>query len=148
MSALPSVKVFTDAPEALTARIAWTLQTMLAPLGRRPALTRDPATVGECALTYAAAPVPGVPTIPWTHEAADLLLQRRPLPPGSFAPRPVGSAAGDALPGAFAADDVSGFAVPFDIVSSAFVLLACWDELTCAERDQYGRLPYSASVFA
>ena len=167
MSALPPVMVFTDAPEALTARLTWTLQTMLAPLGRRPALTRDPAAAGASALAYASAPVPGVPTIPWTAEAAELLLQRRPLPRGSFAPHPAGpalrmpaagapadaapaggSTAGDALPGAFAADGVAGFAVPFDLVASAFVLLACWDELTCAERDQYGRLPYNASVFA
>jgi len=167
VSARAALRIFTDAPEALTARLTWTLQTMLAPLGRRPAFTRDPAAAGESALAYAVVPVPGVPTIPWTNEAADLLLQRRPLPPGSFAPRPVdpvlrmpaagapadavpagGWTAGDALPGAFAADAVAGFAVPFDLVASAFVLLACWDELTRAERDQYGRLRYSASVFA
>lgn len=158
MSALPTLRIFTDAPEALTARLAWTLQTLLAPLGRRPALTRDPAAAGASALAYAAAPVPGVPTIPWMSEAAELLLRRRPLPPGSFSPRPVGPAAsspsagapaaGDALPGAFPAGEAAGFAVLFDLVASAFVLLACWDELTRAERDQYGRLPYSASVFA
>ena len=38
--------------------------------------------------------------------------------------------------------------MPFDLVASAFVLLACWDERTTGERDRYGRLPYSASIFA
>jgi len=146
VSALPPLRVFTDAPEPLTARVAWTLQTMLAPLGRRAALTRDPAEAGVAALAYSTAPLPGVPTIPWTSEAAELLLQRRPLPPGSFAPR--SAAAGAALAGAFAADAAAGFAAPFDLFASAFLLLACWDELTCAERDQHGRLPYDASVFA
>jgi hypothetical protein len=145
MSALPSLPIFTDAPEALAARVDWSLQTMLAPLGRRPALTRDAEDAGGAAMAYAAAPVPGVPTIPWTRDAAELLLQRRPLPPASFAPR---TAATGSVPGAFPAGTATGFAVPFDLVASAFVLLACWDELTCPDRDQYGRLPYSASVFA
>jgi peptidoglycan/xylan/chitin deacetylase (PgdA/CDA1 family) len=146
MSALPPLPVFTDAPEALTARTGWTLQTILAPLGRRAVLTRDRAGAGATALAYASAPVAGVPTIPWTNEAADLLLQRRPLPPRSFAPQT--AAAAPAVPGAFSAGAAAGFAVSFDLVASAFVLLACWDELTSTERDQYGRLPYSAGVFA
>jgi hypothetical protein len=52
------------------------------------------------------------------------------------------------LVGAFPAATPAGFAAPFDLLASAFALLACWDEHTSAERDRFGRLPFSASVFA
>ncbi len=51
------------------------------------------------------------------------------------------------LVAAFPAADDAGFAAPFDLVASSFALLACWDERTSSERDRYGRLPYSASLF-
>ena len=55
-------------------------ETLLAPLGRRAAVTRDPAQAGGAALAYAPAPVPGVPTIPCDAGAVELLSPGRPLP--------------------------------------------------------------------
>ena len=86
-----------------------------------------------------------MPTIPCDAGAMELLAAGRPLPAGAFAARGSGDGAAVA---AWPADPGAGFAVPFDLVASAFVLLACWDERTTDERDKYGRLPYSASVFA
>ena len=72
-------------------------------------------------------------------------------PPDAAAPKSAG-APPDAAPrggGAASTQAQDGaFAVPFDLVASAFVLLACWDEHTCAARDRFGRLPYASSVFA
>ena len=61
MSGLPALGVFYDGPGAFAPRAAWALDVMLAPLGRRVALTRDPAAAAPCALAYAFAPVDGVP---------------------------------------------------------------------------------------
>ncbi|NLE23607.1 MAG: hypothetical protein GX624_12640 [Actinobacteria bacterium] len=141
----PRLQVFIGAPEAFAPRAAWVLETLLTPLGARAAVTRDPAEASGAALAYAAEPVPGVPTIPCDVGAMETLAARRPLAAGAFAA--VGSGDGAAV-AAWPADPGAGFAVPFDLVASAFVLLACWDELTTAERDRYGRLPYSASIFA
>ena len=143
---LPELPVFVGAPEAFAARAEWVFQTLLAPLGRRAAVTRDPAQAGGAAVAYAARPVPGVPTIPCDAGGVELIRALRPLPPGAFAAR--GSGDGTAVAAAWPADPGAGFAVPFDLVASAFVLLACWDERTTGERDKYGRLPFSASVFA
>lgn len=142
---LPALTVLVDAPPAFAPRAAWTLQTLLAPLGRRVAVTGDPAQAAVAALAYAPAPVAGVPTIPCDAGAAELFAARRPLPGGAYTA--VGSGDGAAV-AAWPADPGAGFAVPFDLVASAFALLACWDEHTTGERDKYGRLPYSASVFA
>ena len=142
---VPELRVFVGAPEAFAPRAAWVLQTLLAPLGRRAAVTHDPAQAGEAALAYAPEPVAGVPTIPCDAGAMELFAEGRPLPAGAFAAVTGGDGAAVA---AWPADPGAGFAVPFDLVASAFVLLACWDEHTTAERDKYGRLPYSASVFA
>ena len=132
-------------PTRFAPRAAWVLQTLLAPLGRRVAVTRDPAAASGAALAYAAEPVAGVPTIPCDAGAMELLAAGRPLPAGAFTARGSGDGAAVA---AWPADPGAGFAVPFDLVASAFVLLACWDERTTDERDKYGRLPFSASVFA
>ena len=142
---LTDLPVFVDVPAGFLPRARWALDTMLAPLGRRAAVTQDPAQAAGAALAYAAAPVAGVPTIPCDAEAIELVAGDRPLPAGAFAAR--GSGAGSAV-AAWPADPGAGFAVPFDLVASAFVLLACWDERTTDERDKYGRLPFSASVFA
>ena len=142
---LPELTVYADAPDAFAPRAGWVLQTLLAPLGRRVAVTRDPAAASGAALAYAAEPVAGVPTIPCDAGAMELLAAGRPLPAGAFAACGSGDRAAVA---AWPADPGAGFAVPFDLVASAFVLLACWDERTTAERDKYGRLPFSASVFA
>ena len=72
----PPLIVFSDAPQAFAPRAAWTLQTMLAPLGRRLVLTREPAHAGGAALAYTSAPVPGVPTIPCSAAALALLAGR------------------------------------------------------------------------
>ena len=93
-----------------------------------------------------AEPVAGVPTIPCSAEAMELFAGR----PGAAgavvraAATGAGGAAVAGVPGARTRASPS----PFDLVASAFVLLACWDEHTVAERDRFGRLPYSASVFA
>ncbi len=141
----PELTVFIGAPHAFAPRADWVLQTLLAPLGRRAAMTRDPAQASGAALAYAAEPVAGVPTIPCDAGAMELIAAGRPLPAGAFAAHESGDGAAVA---AWPADPGAGFAVPFDLVASAFVLLACWDERTTAERDKYGRLPFSASVFA
>ena len=141
----PVLTVFVGAPDAFAPRAEWTLQTLLAPLGRGAAVTRDPAQASGAALAYAAEPVAGVPTIPCDAAAMELVAAERPLPAGAFAAFGVGD---DAAVAAWPAGPGAGFAVPFDLVASAFVLLACWDERTTGERDKYGRLPFSASVFA
>ncbi len=142
---LPELQVFVGAPAGFVPRAAWALTTMLAPLGRRARIVTDPAQAGGTAFAYAPEPVPGVPTIPCGAAGMELLAAARPLPPGAFTVRR--SDHGFAV-GAFAADPGADFALPFDLVASAFVLLACWDERTSTERDQYGRLPMAASVFA
>jgi len=144
VAGLPPLTVVTDAPPAFLPRATWVLDTVLAPLGRRVALTRDPAAGGGAAFAYAAAPLGGVPTIPCAAAAMAMLAAGEALPAGAFAVRP--GAAGEAV-GAFAAAPDAGFCVPFDLVASAFTLLACWDERTSGERDRFGRLPYSASLF-
>jgi hypothetical protein len=148
-SPLASLEIYVDAPEAFVPRAAWVLETLLAPLGRTAAVTRDPARAGEAALAYAPVPVTGVPTIPRSDEAMDLFAASRPLPAGGFARlAPSIAGAAPALVAAFPAKDPAGFAVPRDLVASSFALLACWDERTVSERDRYDRLPYSAGVFA
>ena len=145
--------VWSDAPGSFESRTRWVLETLLTACGRRLALTRDAARLPECALAYASVPQPGVPTIPCSATALALLAAGRPLPPGSFERL---LTAGGELAGAWpvtAAPAAAGaaaaaFAAPFDLVAAAFVLLACWDEHTHGERDRFGRLPYSASVFA
>ena len=154
-SPLVSLDVYVDAPEAFLWRATWTLETLLAPLGRTIAVTREPARAGEAALAYAPVPVAGVPTIPRSDQAMDLFAASRPLPAGAFARRapagPVQQAVAGVAPtvvAAFPATDTAGFAAPCDLVASSFALLVCWDERTVSERDRYDRVPYSASVFA
>ena len=141
---LGQVGVFVDAPVAFVPRLQWVLDTLLAPLGWRAALTSDPEAARGACLAYAAAPVPGVPTLPCSTQAMGLIDAAEPLPPGAFAPR----LASGGVVAAFPVESEVGFAVSFDVIASAFVLLACWDERTIDERDRSGRLPYSASVFA
>ena len=142
---LPEIPVFVGAPDAFAPRAEWVLQTLLAPLCRRAAITRDPAQADGAALAYSAEPVAGVPTLLCDAGAMELIAAERPLPAGAFAA--YGNGDGAAV-GAWPAAPDAGFAAPFDLVASAFVLLACWDEHTTDERDKYGRLPFSASVFA
>ena len=148
----PSLEVYVDAPPAFIPRAVWVLETLLAPLGRRVAEIRDPERAGGAALAYAPTPVAGVPTIPCSAEAMGLFARTQPLPAGAFARRArtgTDRAAECTDPvAAFPAGDDAGFAAPFDLIASSFALLACWDERTSAERDRYGRLPYSASLFA
>ena len=140
---LPELKILVDAPDEFVPRAAWALDTLFAPLGRRARLVRERAAAGDCALAYAPVPVPGVPTIPTSAVAMEVFARDRALPPGSFTG--VRTPAGTAV-GAWLAD--GDFAVPFDLVASAFALLACWDEHTSGDRDRFGRLPYASSVFA
>jgi hypothetical protein len=137
------LQVFVGAPEAFAPRAEWVLGTLLAPLGRGATFTRDPERASGAALAYATSRVPGVPTIPCDAGAMDLIAAERPLPAGAFSARE-----SDGAVAAWPADPGAGFAVSFDLVASAFALLACWDERTTGERDKYGRLPFAASVFA
>jgi peptidoglycan/xylan/chitin deacetylase (PgdA/CDA1 family) len=163
VTALQALDVFYGGPDAFAPRAAWALDTMLTPLGRRVALTRDQAAAASCTLAYAATPVDGVPTIPCSAAAMELFAAGAALPPESFrcfdgpaealagafpVPSADGAVAGPDGTDAAVAVAANGFAVPFDLVASAFVLLACWDEHTSAERDRFERLPYAASVFA
>jgi hypothetical protein len=141
---LPEISIFVGASELFAPRAAWVLETLLAPLGRRAEITHDPAQAHGAALAYAPEPVAGVPTIPCDAGAMELIAAERPLPAGAFAAVASGDSGAVA---AWPADPGAGFVVPFDLVASAFVLLACWDERTTGERDKYGRLPFSASVF-
>jgi len=140
-----TLDVFFDAPAAFAPRAEWVLDTLLAPLGRRVRLVCERDAAGGCALAYAPGPVSGVPTIPSHAGAMDLFESRQPLAGGAFTT--LKTPAGDAV-GAFPAAADAGFALPFDLVSSAFALLVCWDEHTSRERDRFGRLPYAAGVFA
>jgi hypothetical protein len=142
---LPQLSIFVDAQDGFAPRAAWALETMLAPLGRRVAVTQDPAAAGGAVLAYAPEAVAGVPTISCDAGAMELFAADRPIPAGTFTRHTC--ARGDAV-GAFAAAPGAGFALPFDLVSSAFALLACWDEHTTTERDKFGRLPFRAGVFA
>jgi len=141
----PILDLLYDAPAAFAPRAEWVLGTLLAPLGRRVRLVREREAAGKCALAYAPAPLAGVPTIPCDARAMELFEGRRPLAGGAFTS--LETPAGNAV-GAFPAAAGEAYCVPFDLVSSAFVLLACWDERTSSERDRFGRLPYSAGVFA
>ena len=145
MAGPATLHVYCDAPAAFAPRAEWVLATLLAPLGRRVRLVHEREAAGGCALAYSMEPLAGVPTIPCDARAMDLFGGRQPLECGAFAT--LTTPAGDAV-GAFPVAAGRGFAVPFDLVSSAFTLLACWDEATSGERDRFGRLPYSAGVFA
>ena len=144
----PLVPVFLSLPERLRPRAEWVFSTLLSAGGARLRAVVDEARAPACVLAYAPVPVPGVPTVPFSEEAADLLLAGQPLPPNSFHRH----ACGDfRLAGAFSRGllgDAEAFAVPFDLVASAFLLLAAWDEHTSSERDRHGRFPYEASLFA
>jgi hypothetical protein len=151
---LERLEVYVDVPDAFVPRVAWTLGTLLTPLGRGLVVTRDPSRADQAALAYAPAAVPGVPTIPRSDAAVALFTTSRPLPANVFARHaPAGSDDRGALAApevvaAFPAADPGGFAAPCDLVASSFALLVCWDEHTVSTRDRYDRLPYSASVFA
>ena len=157
--------VYVEAADGLAAKAAWTLTTTLAAVGARIRVVRDAAEAGACALAYAPGPVAGVPTLPRSEAALDMIAGRRPLPGNAFAVFPAARESGGgegarAVPGAFpvaaggspaAGGDSPGagdFAVPFDLVASAFVLLASWDEYTSSVRDRYGRFPYEESIYA
>lgn len=141
------VPVYLDAPGPLSGKVRWVFETLFPAAGALPDFITDAARAGVCALAYARRPVDGVPTVPASSEAAALVADRRPLPPGSYRVHDVGSGGHQRLVGAF---PVAGpeFALPFDCVMSAFLLLSCWDELTRPERDRHGRLPFTASLFA
>lgn len=157
-SATPSARVvsrlpvFIAAPEVVLPKARWVLDTWCAALGVKLEPVSELERAGDCVLAYASEPVADVPTLPVSDKAIDLLARHAPLPPASFAalqgpPGPLVAAfpvSGDEA----GRRDVGGFAAPADIVSSAFVLLACWDEHTSAERDEHNRFPFAASVFA
>ena len=120
--------------------------------GAAPRIVREREAAGGCALAYAPEPVPGVPTIPLRRRgdgparSAAARCRRRVRAFATAGRRRAGGAG--RAPSAPSPRPRGGFAAPFDLVASAFVLLACWDERTSVERDRFGRLPYSASVFA
>jgi peptidoglycan/xylan/chitin deacetylase (PgdA/CDA1 family) len=144
------VPVFVGAPPDFFAKASWVLATLCAASGATVLTVREPDRAASCALAYAPLPLPGVPTVPQSADAVAVIRGERPLERGAFAPY---TAAGRHLVGAFpwtavTEADAAGFVAPFDLVASAFVLLAAWDEHTSTVRDRYGRLPYSESLFA
>ena len=161
--------VYLDVPPAFANGADWVLTTLLAALGASARYVRDAGAADSCVLAYARRPVADVPTLPASGEAIDLIARRERLPKESFqayavtgsgaqlrmAPGPGSRTTGD-RPTATAADDLvgafpvagDGFAVPFDLIASAFILLAAWDERTSSVRDRYGRLPFAESTFA
>ncbi len=150
----PVVTVGIDAPPALARKAAWVLTTLLAACGARTEVLLDcgpdDPRAATCALAYATRPLPAVPTLPVSPEALELIAARRPLPDGSFVALGADGGLVGAFPVASGDDDPAAprFAVPFDLVASAFVLLAAWDELTSPVRDAHGRFPFAASTFA
>jgi peptidoglycan/xylan/chitin deacetylase (PgdA/CDA1 family) len=137
------VPVLLDVPQALRAKAVWVLETLCAAAGCGLEIVPAPEPARGAALAYAPRPVAGVPTIPVSHEALRTVELGADLPAGSFRSfdEPV------PLVGAFPVED-QGFAVPFDLVASAFLLLAAWDEHVRPGRDRHGRFPYDLSFFA
>jgi Family of unknown function (DUF7033) len=139
----PTARVFVDAPDHLAPKAAWALQTLCDAAGCRLEVVRDRELSFGAVLAYAPRPVAGVRTIPVSPEAAAAIASGADLPAGSFA----SFHSPASLVGAFPVEG-SGFALPFDLVASAFVILAAWDEHTRPQRDQHGRFPYERSFFA
>ena len=143
------VPVFVEAPDDHVPRTAWALDTLLSVSGAHARVVRDRQRAGDCRLAYAPAPVAGLPTIPVSVRAVELFRAGAALPAGSFEHYELLDAR---CAGAFAVslEDRSpqGFAIPFDAVASAFLLLAAWDEHTSGACDELGRFPYAASMFA
>jgi hypothetical protein len=139
----PTARVVVDVPDHLTRKAAWVLQSLCDAAGCRLEVVLDPDLARDAALAYAPRPVTGVPTIPVSAAAAATIAGGADVPAGSFAsydsPAP--------LVGAFRVPE-AGFALSFDLVASAFVILAAWDEHTRPQRDQHGRFPYELSFFA
>ena len=141
---IPVLPVLVDVPDRFLPRAAWVLQTLLAACGARLRVERDAGKAAECVLAYAAVPQTDVPTLGLSVAALELFDKQAPLPRDSFAAH---ETVAGRLVGAFPCPD-ERFVVPFDLVASAFILLACWDELTRTQRDLHGRLPYANSTFA
>lgn len=150
MNALrPTVRVLLEAPAHASRKAAWVLQTLGDAAGcrleavREADLSPDVELSRDIGLAYAARPVPGVPTIPASAEALRAIELGADVPTGSFKgfDEPV------PLVGAFPVAQ-TGFAAPFDLIASAFLLLAAWDEHTRPQRDRHGRFPYELSFFA
>jgi hypothetical protein len=139
----PTARVFVDVPDHLARKAAWVLQTLCDAAGCRLEVVRDGELSQGAVLAYAPRPIGGVPTIPVSAEAAAAIAGGADVPAGSF----TGFDSPAPLVGAFPVAD-AGFALPFDLVASAFVILAAWDEHTRPQRDQHGRFPYELSFFA
>lgn len=139
-----TLPVLVDVPDRFAPRAVWVLQTLLAACGARLRVERDPGKAAECALAYAAVPQADMPTLGLSVAALELFDKQAPLARDSFAAH---ETVAGRLVGAFPCPD-ERFVAPFDLVASAFILLACWDELTRPQRDLHGRLPYANSTFA
>jgi len=141
--ARPTARVFVEVPDHLAHKAAWVLRTLCDAAGCRLEVVRDRELAQSAVLAYAPRPVDGVPTIPLSAEASETIARGADVPAGSFAsfhsPAP--------LVGAFPVAG-TGFALPFDLVASAFVILAAWDEHTRPQRDRHGRFPYELSFLA
>lgn len=119
---------------AFAPRARWVLETLAEALGSEPRFV-----AGEADLHYAPEPpVRGV-WIP-ADSAAQAFFEGGETFPATAVHR----ASGLTL---LFAPTAPGAPIPGDVVASAFYLLARWDELRVAERDEFGRLPLSASAF-
>ena len=122
---------------AFLPRARWVLETLAEGLGRHPEFVED---TGDVAITYAPEPPDEGAWIPLQDEAQAFFEG-----PGAFPGEAVHHAGGLTLLFPPVAPDEP---IPGDIVTSAFYLLARWDEYRVADRDRFGRLPFARSAFA
>ena len=78
---LSELTIFVGSPDTFAPRAAWVLQTVMAPLGRRVAITRDPAAAAALVRGVAGRRRAGDPC----SAAAIHVCRRATLPAGSFA---------------------------------------------------------------
>ncbi len=126
-----------DALPAFLPRARWVLETLAEGLGRRAAFVD-----AEPELTYAPERPGSGAWIPMQRDAQDFFEGA-----GAFPGEAAHVAGGLTLlfPPATLAPGPGE--LPGDVVASAFFLLARWDELRVAARDEFGRLPLAESAF-
>ena len=75
--ALPDIPLLITAPDHLAAKARWVFETLLAAAGARPRFVEELRAGDMPAIAYGPEPVGGVPTIPLSAEAAELIGDRR-----------------------------------------------------------------------
>jgi glycosyltransferase involved in cell wall biosynthesis len=123
---------------AFLPRARWVLETLGEGLGREVEFVDDDSGAAV-AITYAPDPPDEGAWIPMQHDAQEFFEGQ-----DAFPGEAVHHAADLTLLFPPTAPDEP---IPGDIVASAFYLLARWDEYRVADRDRFGRLPFSRSAF-